>query len=188
VAIAAGLLALGLATPLLPARWRRRLAARPWLDWLSWWTWRDSVQLALQRLTLFLLVLGYSAVGLALCRIPVTVPVVFGVIPFVLIAESLPGTGGLGERETALVYLLGADGEERAVLLSFGLIWSTVIILGRLAIGLVSWWLPEAETPEGYPTDGRTTRPGDTALNGEAIPPAMEFVTGSRSRETSGEV
>ena len=69
-----------------------------------------------------------------------------GLGPFVMLAEALPGTGGLGEREAALLYLLDPPEEQRAVVLSFGLIWSTVIILGRITIGLVSALLPRAET------------------------------------------
>jgi hypothetical protein len=142
VAIVLGLLILSLIFKYLPPPARDWLENKPWAKWLQWWTWRHSVLLILQRLILFLLVYAYAAVCLAICHIPVNFHVVFGAIPFVMIAESLPGTGGLGERETALVYLLSASEEQQPVLLSFGLIWSTVIILGRTGIGLVSSWLP----------------------------------------------
>ena len=69
----------------------------------------------------------------------------FGTIPFVILAESLPGTAGLGEREAALILFPGLGGPmtyQQARLLCFGLTWSSVVILGRLAIGLVSRWLP----------------------------------------------
>jgi hypothetical protein len=142
VGIVAGLAVLALILKFLPRAPRQWLEQKPWAAWVRWWTWRHSLVLFVLRLVLFLLVYGYAAVGLAICHIPLDLRTIFGAIPFVLIAESLPGTGGLGERETALVYLLSASDDQRPVLLSFGLIWSLVIILGRVAIGLVSSWLP----------------------------------------------
>ncbi len=138
----AGLGLLVVLVKLIPDRWHRWLAARPWAGWLAWLDWRAVGRLAGLRLILFLLVLVYAGVGLAICRVPVDPLTVAGVIPFVLMAESLPGTAGLGERETALVYLYPAGEEYRAALLGFGLIWSTVVILGRVLIGLVSWCRP----------------------------------------------
>jgi hypothetical protein len=131
----------------LPRGWRAWLAGKEWASWLGWWSWRHSLVLWALRLVLFLLVFLYVWVGLLICGIPESARNVFGVFPFVLLAESLPGTGGLGERETALYYLLGATAEQRAVLVSFGLIWSTVIILGRVGIGLISSWLPARAEP-----------------------------------------
>jgi hypothetical protein len=127
---------------LMPGRWHDWLAAKPWASWLAWLDWHAAWKLSLLRLVLFLLVLAYAGAGLAICRVPVDAWTVLGIIPFVLMAESLPGTGGLGEREAALVYLYPAGEEHRAVLLSFGLIWSTVVILSRIAIGLASWYWP----------------------------------------------
>jgi hypothetical protein len=43
-----------------------------------------------------------------------------------------------------LASLLNPDGNE-AELLAFGLIWSTVVIVGRVLIGLVSSWLPHVK-------------------------------------------
>jgi len=134
-----------LAVKFLPERWRQWVMSKQWGSWLAWWDWRRSLVLWAMRLILFLLVIAYAGVGLAICRIPADLRTVFGTIPFVMLAEALPGTGGLGEREAALLYLLNPPEEQRAVLLSFGLIWSTVIILGRIAIGLVSSCLPRAE-------------------------------------------
>ena len=130
----------------LPQHWRQWLMSKQWGSWLAWWDWRRSVVLWALRLVLFLLVIGYAWWGLVICRIPVDARTVFGTIPFVILAEALPGTGGLGEREASLLYLLDPPEEQRAVVLSFGLIWSTVIILGRITIGLVSALLPRAET------------------------------------------
>lgn len=143
----AGLLVFALTLRFLPSRWRRKLADQHWARWLDWWSWRHSLVLWVLRLVLFLLVYVYVWVGLSICGIHEDARTIFGVVPFVLLAESLPATGGLGERETALYFLLGTSAEQRAVLVSFGLIWSVVNILGRLAIGLVSSWLPRGERP-----------------------------------------
>ncbi len=143
VAGTSGLGVLAVALLLVPASWRRRLEAKEWGSWLAWWGWRHTLLLAGQRLVMFLLVILYAGVCLAVCGIPVSAPMVLETIPFVLIAESLPGTGGLGEREVALVYLLQPQtDDQQAMLVSFGLIWSTVVIFGRVAIGLASRWLP----------------------------------------------
>jgi hypothetical protein len=147
----------------LPERCRHWLISQSWANWLAWWRWRHSLLLAVQRLILFLLVILYAGVGLAICGVRVDPATVLGVIPFVLIAESLPGTGGLGERETALVYLL-ADHGPPAVLLDFGLIWSAGTILGRIAIGLGSTLLrhpaPPADCEERPPTSALALHPG----------------------------
>jgi hypothetical protein len=142
----AALLLLAIVLKLLPSRWRDWLAAKPWAGWLGWFDWRRGVVLYTLRLIMFLLVVAYAGVGLAICRVPVDVPTVVGIIPFVMLAESLPGTAGLGERETALVYLYPAGDQYTAVLLSFGLVWSIVVILGRVTIGLASWYLPHPKS------------------------------------------
>ena len=166
VAVVGGLLLLVVVVKLLPERWYRGLAEQDWAHWLTWWTWRDAVILWALRLVMFLLVLAYVWAALAICGIRTGVRTVVGVIPFVLIAESLPGTGGLGERETALMYLLHAGEGRRGVLLCLGLTWSTVIILGRVAIGLVGWLLPhrdqdaQEEAPGRTPPGAAAERPG----------------------------
>lgn len=138
-----GLVLLVILLRVMPSSWRQWLEGKDWASWLKWWTWKHSLMLWAQRLVMFLLVLVYAGVCLLICGMPAGARVLVGVIPFVLIAESLPGTAGLGERETALVYLLAPEaGDQRAKLLSFGLTWSLVVILGRLAIGLLSRWLP----------------------------------------------
>jgi hypothetical protein len=144
--VLAGLGLLVVLVKLLPDRWHRWLAAQPWANWLAWLDWRAARRLWLLRLILFLLVLVYAGVSLAICHVRADPLTVVGIIPFVLIAESLPGTAGLGEREAALVYLYPGGPEHRAVLLSFGLIWSTVVILGRILISMVSWYLPRGSS------------------------------------------
>jgi hypothetical protein len=151
VVIVGGLLGVAAVLKLLPRRWYGWLAAQSWAHWLAWWTWRDAVTLWALRLVMFLLVLAYAWVALLLCGFPAGFREVFGVIPFVIVAEALPGTGGLGERETALVYLLDPVGDHRAVLLCLGLTWSLVTILGRVLIGLAGWLLPHRERETRIP-------------------------------------
>jgi hypothetical protein len=142
-----GLVVLGLLLFFLPQKWRAWLVQKKWGKWLAWWTWRHSLTLMGLRLVMFGLMLIYAGVGLALCGLRPTAREIVGLIPYVMIAESLPGTGGLGERETALVYLLNPGPDRQAVVLSFGLIWSLTTILGRIAIGLLSWALPRKVIP-----------------------------------------
>jgi hypothetical protein len=166
-----GLLVLAVIVRYLREDWRRWLVAQERASWLAWWRWRHSLLLGVQRLILFLLMFVYVGVGLAICRIPADVRTVVGRVPFILIAESLPGTGGLGERETALVYLLSSGPDQRAALLSFGLIWSAVTILGRVMMGLLSAWLPRAarsaprkdESPSRSPPKAGLSRLGPGA-------------------------
>jgi uncharacterized membrane protein YbhN (UPF0104 family) len=164
VASTVGLLALALILHFLPAAWRQWLEGKNWGRWLKWWSWRHSLLLWAQRLTMFLLVILYAWVGLLIIGIHPDARTVFGTIPFVLVAEALPGTGGLGERETALIYLLNPGGKE-AELLAFGLIWSTVVIVGRVLIGLVSSWLPHAKEEAERVDESSAARPssGSTA-------------------------
>jgi hypothetical protein len=162
----AGLAGLGLlaaAVKFLPERWRGWLAGAQWAGWLAWLDWRAAWKLWALRLTMFLLVMVYAGAGLAICRVPVDVRTVVGVIPFVFVAESLPGTAGLGQRETALVYLYPGGAEHRAILLSFGLIWSTVVISARVLIGLVSWCVPHAPTSAATPRFAASAGPSPPA-------------------------
>jgi hypothetical protein len=90
---------------------------------------------------MYLLAIAYVSAGLVIVHVPVDLHIAFGLIPFVLLAESLPGSGGIGGRETGLVYLLGSE-SNRADVLVFGLIWSGLGLLSRLLIGVASWLLP----------------------------------------------
>ncbi len=146
VSLVGGLLTLAVLLRFLPQRLRSWLIEKPWGNWIGWWRWRHTILLMAQRTVMFLLMLLYMGIGLAICEVPVDVRSVLGKGPFVLVMESVPGTGGVGPRETGLVYLFDGGGQ-RAVLLSFGLIWSTVVILGRVAVGLVSSYLPHTERP-----------------------------------------
>ncbi len=161
-----GLIILACFLYFLPQSWREWLIRKNWGKWLAWWSWRHSLVLSALRLTMYGLVLVYAGLGLSLCGEPMTVRRTVGVIPYVIVAESLPGTGGLGERETALVYLLEPDPARSAVVLSFGLVWSLTTILGRVAIGLLSWALPR--------------RPGESPREGDSVPQS-----GARRPETA---
>jgi hypothetical protein len=136
-----GLSLLAVALRFPPSRWRRWLVEKPWAHWLAWWSWRHGILLVGQRMIMYLLAVGYVGVGLVVIHVPVDFRLVFGRVPFVLLAESLPGTGGIGGRETGLVYLLGSE-RNRADLLVLGLIWSGFGVLARSLIGLASWLLP----------------------------------------------
>jgi hypothetical protein len=168
VASTCGLVVLALLVQFMPERWRQWVEEQDWGCWLQWWSWRHSLLLGVQRLTMFLLVILYAGVGLRIIGIPADTRTVFATIPFVLIAESLPGTGGLGERETALIYLLNPGGKE-ADLLAFGLIWSTVVILGRLLVGLVSSWLPHAKPTEAETGEGVLAARSDSRIGSPSI-------------------
>jgi hypothetical protein len=146
-AIVVGLVLLGTMIRFLPMRWRAKLEQSAWFDWLRWWTWRDSIVLSALRLAMFLLVLLYAWAALVICQMLPDARTVFGVIPFVITAESLPGAAGLGQRETALVYLLHPSDSQRALVLAWGLTWSVGVILGRVAIGLLGWILPHRADP-----------------------------------------
>ncbi len=151
VAILCGLCTLAALIKFLPARWRGWLDRRSWGDWIRWFDWRAALTLWGLREIMFLLVVAYAGWGLAICRLPVNAFTAIGIIPFVLMAESLPGTGGLGERETALVYLYPGGGDHQAALMCFGLIWSLVVIVGRVCISLVSWALPRSRDADEAP-------------------------------------
>lgn len=153
VASLGGLIVLALLLRFMPGRLRSWLEKKHWASLLSWWSWRHTLLLAAQRFVLFSLVIIYAGICLHICGMGVGVRTVVGVIPFVMIAEGLPGTGGLGERETALVFLLHpANENQRALLLTFGLTWSLVVIVGRLLIGLISRALPRRSSGGGSPS------------------------------------
>lgn len=142
IGVLAGLALLTVIVKMLPDSWSAWLTARPWAGWLRWLTWRQASWLAGLRLIMFLLVLVYAGVCLAIAGLPVDPWTVVGTIPFVLMAESLPGTGGLGERDTALMFLYPAAVEQRPVLLTVSLTWALIVNLARIGISLVSWCLP----------------------------------------------
>lgn len=137
----------------LPNRWREWLVQWRLAHWLRWWDTRRSITLWAMRLTMFLIVVAYAGVCLAISGVPVTVWLVLGVVPYVLVAESLPGTGGLGEREVALIYLLHVPAHLTGMVVSFGLIWSVMTILGRITIGSICTWLPRQHEPEMTPSE-----------------------------------
>jgi hypothetical protein len=146
-AVLFGLFVLIVAYYVMPNRWHSWLVQWKLAHWLRWWSWRHSLKLWAMRLTMFLIVVTYAGVCLAISGIHMDVWIVLGVIPYVLVAEALPGTGGLGEREWALILLLHVPTTQSGMILSFGLIWSVMTILGRITIGSISTWLPHQRSP-----------------------------------------
>jgi hypothetical protein len=126
---------------LLPLQARARIVDSHWGLWLNWWTWQKSFWLVLLRLVYYGLIVVYAGLALKACGIDLGFRIVFGAIPLVLLADSLPSISGFGTRETALALLLPLDQEQQAVVLSFSLIWSAGLMSGRALIGLTNWWL-----------------------------------------------
>jgi hypothetical protein len=140
----AGLVAVAVAFSLLPREKRERFRQTRWGAWLVDWSWRRSLRLAWQRLVYFGILILYAGVALAICGIPVDSLVVASTIPVVLLADALPSVCGVGTRDTALILLLNP--ENRAAVFALSLIWSTGMIVGRLVIGLLHYWIPRRAT------------------------------------------
>jgi hypothetical protein len=136
----AALLSAGLLASLLPRRWRERWTIGGRRLWPGSWTWGRSLRLSGLRVIYYAIILAAVGLGLEVAPVPVGRQVVFGAVPVVLLADGLPiSVSGLGTRETALLSLIRAP--QPAALLAFSLIWSVVLMTGRLLIGLVHWWL-----------------------------------------------
>jgi len=102
---------------------------------LTDWSLRKSLVLIPLRCVYFSILLVYAVVALEIVRISVDFRVVFGAVPLVLLADGLPSMSGLGTRETALQLLLHPPRLE--MLLALSLVWTTGLMVGRAAIGLV---------------------------------------------------
>jgi hypothetical protein len=136
----AALLSAGLLASLFPHRWRERWTIGGRRLWPGSWTWGRSLRLSGLRGIYYAIILAAVGVGLEVAPVPVGRQVVFGAVPVVLLADGLPiSVSGLGTRETALLSLIRMP--QPAALLAFSLIWSAVLMIGRLLIGLVHWWL-----------------------------------------------
>jgi hypothetical protein len=136
----AALLCAGVLARLLPGRWRDRWTVGRWRLWPGSWTWSHSLRLCGLRGIYFSIILAAVLLGLEVAPVPSSPEVAFGAVPVVLLADGLPiSISGLGTRETALVSLMRAS--PPSALLAFSLIWSAVLLTGRLLIGLVHWWL-----------------------------------------------
>ena len=136
-----GFASLALLTRRLPVGWRIRLARTRWGSWIDSWTWQRSLQLCALRSVYYAILLAYVLIGLSICHMHVGLRVVFSVIPLVLMVDGLPiSISGFGTREATLLYFLKPD--QPGTMLAFSLIWSSGLVLGRLALGLVHWWVP----------------------------------------------
>lgn len=117
-------------------RWIRRTK---WGAWIDSWSWRRSLQLSVLRVIYFGTLVFYASLALRICRIAVDWKVAVSAIPVVLLADGLPSVTGLGTREAALLLLLDPPQPER--LLAMSLVWSSGMIFGRFAIGLLALWV-----------------------------------------------
>jgi hypothetical protein len=136
----AALLSFGLLACLLPRTWRERWTIGGGRLWPRSWTWGRSLRLSGLRGVYYAIILAAVGVGLEVAPVPLGRQVIFGAVPVVLLADGLPiSISGLGTRETALLSLIHAP--QPAALLAFSLIWSAVLMTGRLLIGLANWWL-----------------------------------------------
>jgi hypothetical protein len=139
--------ALPLLVRLLPVSQRTRLAESRGGVGLQNWSTRRSAQLLVLRAGYYALFLAYAAVALDICALPASFHVVCGAIPLVLLADGLPiSVSGLGTRETALLYLLSPA--EPGTLLALSLVWSSGLMFGRLAIGVIYLALPAAKATD----------------------------------------
>jgi hypothetical protein len=139
------LLGVGVLAWLLPNRWRDRWIIGRSRLWPGSWTWSHSLRLCCLRGIYFSIIVATVALGLEVAPVLSGPEVVFGAVPVVLLADGLPiSVSGLGTREAALLSLMRAS--PPSALLAFSLIWSTVLMTGRLLIGLVYWWLLPATT------------------------------------------
>jgi hypothetical protein len=138
-----GLIALVLTVAyVVPQSWRDWIQQHTWGRWMKWWSWKHTGWMLVQRALLAIGIFVYAGAGLAIVGVPPhpnlgnEARMVFGVIPFVLLSEAIPSAGGLGTRETVLIYLTGGP---PPVILGFSLIWSVSLIIGRILIGSSSW-------------------------------------------------
>jgi hypothetical protein len=134
-----------LTVALVPGRWRLPLGQR--VDWLAWWRPRHSLAVAGLRVAFFLIIVAYVASALAVIGLPQGPRGVFGTIPQMLLAEALPSVSGFGARDAAVLGLLHPAEEQKGLVLGFTLLWSSVLLTGRLGLGLASWWLAPARPP-----------------------------------------
>lgn len=118
----------------LPERYKLRLRHTRWAGWTESWSWGRSARLGSARVVYFFILVLYAAVALEICGISLDFRVVLSTIPLVMLADGLPSVSGLGTRETALQLLLPT--EQPAVLVALSLVWTTVLVLTRAAIGL----------------------------------------------------
>jgi hypothetical protein len=135
VAGLATLAALTVVVRLIPSTWRQRIEGTRWSLSLSCWSWDRSLYLLAMRLTNFAISTAYAGAGLYFSHVPWNGHELFRAISLIQLTEALPITvSGLGTREAILLGVLNPERPEHC--LAFGLVWSTGLIVGRLAIGL----------------------------------------------------
>lgn len=133
---------------------RQRIRQTRWGLWLAWWTWSHSGRLLLWRTAYYMIILMYAALALRTVGINLEPGAICGVVPMVMLADSLPSVSGLGTREMTLLALLDLTISEQAVVSSMSLIWTTGLMLGRAGIGLTHtmvapWMNPPTQKHSG---------------------------------------
>jgi hypothetical protein len=140
------LLGVGVLAYFSPSWWRERQTIGGKQYWPRTWTWGRSLRLSGLRGIYYAIILAAVALGLEVAPVHERWQVVVGVVPVVLLADGLPiSVSGLGTREAALLSLIRVA--DPGALLAFSLIWSAVLITGRLLIGLGHWWLLPVAMP-----------------------------------------
>ncbi len=122
----------------LPQAWHRYLNRTKWGAWSESWDLRRSITLLFLRTVYFGILIVYAVFAFRVCRIELDILVIFSTIPLVLVADGLPSVSGLGTRESALLLLLQPD--DPRILLALSIVWSTGMLVVRLAIGLCHFW------------------------------------------------
>jgi hypothetical protein len=147
---------LAVAVVVLPGHRRARLGQR--VDWLAWWRWRHSLTVFGLRLAFFLIIVTYVTAALAVIGLPQGTRDVCGTVPLMLLAEAVPSISGFGTRDAAVLGVLHPAEEQRGLVLGFTLLWSSVLAVSRMTLGLGSWWLwpetaarPVAGRGRGFP-------------------------------------
>jgi hypothetical protein len=108
--------------------------------WLGSWNWLSSLQLCALRSVNFGLSLVYVLASLVCVGVHAPWSAACTAVPLIQFAEGIPLTmSGLGTREAILLVVLNPDRPD--LILAFGLVWSTGLILGRLAIGVGHLWI-----------------------------------------------
>jgi hypothetical protein len=137
---------------LLPDSVRHRFLRSRWTAGLkSWSLWR-SCRLAILRVAYFSIFICYAAAAFRICHLQAGHDLVLSAIPMVLLADALPSVSGLGTRDATLQLILTPPRPE--VLAAMSLFWSTGLIVGRFAIGMLCTWCPRLGKPARFVRGG----------------------------------
>ena len=111
------------------------------------------IALLLSFIAQYLVILSYIFIGASL-NIDLPVLIYFSIIPIVFLATSLPvSVGGLGIRESILVYLFTLFGIDTQAAIALSLIYFSLIVFLTLPGGLVMLSKNKKHTPYSIETD-----------------------------------